>query len=204
MTTHARTIDPDWLAVRDRVRDFVARRVAASADVDDVLQDALLRVHRALPSLADEERFGALVHRAAKSAVIDFYRRRSTRTSALERAAHEPRVDVVEPLDVMDATGASRFARDLEQELARCMRPVVDTLDEPYRAALVAVELERKTQVEAAREAGVAVSTMKSRVQRGRVKLREALESCCTFALDARNRVVDLTPKGERCVCGCA
>jgi len=42
------------------------------------------------------------------------------------------------------------------------------------------------------------VSTMKSRVQRGRAQLRELLEMCCAIDLDARGHVVEVTP---RCRC---
>jgi RNA polymerase sigma-70 factor (ECF subfamily) len=37
---------------------------------------------------------------------------------------------------------------------------------------------------------GVSLSGMKSRVQRGRVRLRALLEACCDIALDARGRVM--------------
>ena len=36
----------------------------------------------------------------------------------------------------------------------------------------------------------VSLSGMKSRVQRGRVRLRALLEGCCEVALDARGRIV--------------
>jgi RNA polymerase sigma-70 factor (ECF subfamily) len=41
---------------------------------------------------------------------------------------------------------------------------------------------------------------MKSRVQRGRAHLRALFEQCCAIALDARNKVVEVTPRPR---CGC-
>jgi len=38
---------------------------------------------------------------------------------------------------------------------------------------------------------------MKSRVQRGRAKLREAFDDCCHIALDARGRVIDYVPRSR-------
>ena len=55
-------------------------------------------------------------------------------------------------------------------------------------------------QAQAAAVAGISVSGMKSRVQRGRVKLRELFDACCAIELDARNRVVSYT---ARCQTGC-
>jgi RNA polymerase sigma-70 factor, ECF subfamily len=57
------------------------------------------------------------------------------------------------------------------------------------------------TQVAAAQELGVSLSTMKSRVQRGRAQLREALDRCCAISLDVRGHVTDVVP---RVACRCA
>lgn len=77
-------------------------------------------------------------------------------------------------------------------------------LPPPYREALTLTELEGVTQREAARMLGVSVSGMKSRVQRGRERLRELFEECCEIALDARSRVVGCAPRaGTRGPTGC-
>ena len=68
-------------------------------------------------------------------------------------------------------------------------------LPSPYREALTLTELEGMTQKEAAAMLGTTLSGMKSRVQRGRVYLRKALEDCCHIALDARGRVVTCEPR---------
>jgi RNA polymerase sigma-70 factor (ECF subfamily) len=82
-------------------------------------------------------------------------------------------------------------------------------LDPLSREALLATDLGGKSQVEAAHEAGVAVSTMKSRLQRGRQKLRDAVLRCCHVELDRRNGVSDFSQKrsigkdeGTCCVAG--
>jgi SAM-dependent methyltransferase len=57
------------------------------------------------------------------------------------------------------------------------------------------------------REAFRVLSGMKSRVQRGREKLRGLLEDCCDIALDARGRVIGCEPRANGkqpadCRCG--
>jgi RNA polymerase sigma-70 factor (ECF subfamily) len=56
------------------------------------------------------------------------------------------------------------------------------------------IEIEGVSQVDAARRLGLSVSGMKSRVQRGRAKLRALLEARCRIAVDARGRVVGCDP----------
>lgn len=75
------------------------------------------------------------------------------------------------------------------------LRPFVARLPSPYREAVTLTELEGLPQKAAADMAGVSVSGMKSRVQRGRERLREMLLACCEIALDPRGHVIGCAPK---------
>lgn len=180
-----------WVALEEKLRPFIARRVATPADVDDVLQDVFLRMQRSLGQLRDNERFGPWVFRVARSAVID-HRRTSSRHSPAEHPA----------LDEASPTPDEENA--VEQELATYVAPFVALLPSPYREALTLTELEGLHQREAAEMLGVSLPAMKSRVQRGRAHLRELFDACCEIALDARGRVVACEPKPSRPVpCEC-
>jgi RNA polymerase sigma-70 factor (ECF subfamily) len=166
-------IDSDMrCAYRDleaRLRPFVARRVSGPSEVDDVLQDVFLRMQRSLGDLRDDERFGPWVYRVARSAIAENRR---------ARARH--------PL----AAGEPGDDGSVAREVATYLAPFIAMLPSPYREALTLTELEGVTQRDAAEMMGVSVSGMKSRVQRGREKLRKMLEDCCEIALDARGRVI--------------
>jgi RNA polymerase sigma-70 factor (ECF subfamily) len=166
-----------WRAVEARLRPFVARRVAGP-DVDDVLQDVLLRAHRGLAGLADEERLTAWLYAIARSAIADHGRSRARHPIAGPR-----------PDDGPEHPGAEEDDRLAFRLLAGCLAAFVARLPSPYREAVTLVELEGVTGREAAEMCGVSVSGMKSRVQRGRARLRAMLEECCAIELDARGRV---------------
>jgi RNA polymerase sigma-70 factor, ECF subfamily len=170
-------------ALIQQLRPFVARRVRAPHDVDDVLQDIFLRMQRALPGLRDEQRFGPWVYRIARSAIADHHRAASRHPVAA--GGHD------------DAGGSVEIEPDggAEEELAAYVSFFVATLPAPYREALTLTELEGLTQREAAERLGISLSGMKSRVQRGRALLRRALEDCCEIALDARGRVIAYEPR---------
>lgn len=173
-----------WGELTARLRPFVARRVAP-ADVDDVMQDVFLRIQSNLGSLRDGERFGPWVYQVARSAIAD-HRRRSARHPPAPPDAPAELADEAEPVDAEDAAG----------EVCRCVAPFVARLPSPYREAVTLTELEGLPQKAAAEMVGVSVSGMKSRVQRGRERLREMLLGCCEIALDPRGRVIDCAPKG--------
>jgi RNA polymerase sigma-70 factor, ECF subfamily len=76
-------------------------------------------------------------------------------------------------------------------------------LPSPYKEALTLTELQGVTQLAAAKLLGLSTSGMKSRVQRGREKLRELLESNCNIALDVRGGVIACEPR-EKADCSCS
>lgn len=175
-----------WSELEARLRPFVARRVASSADADDVLQDVYLRIQRGIGALRDDERFGPWVYRVARSAIVDHLRARGRREA----------VGLAEESVVADEDAADK----LEPALAECVAMFVARLPSPYREAVTLTELEGVSQKEAAEMLGISVSGMKSRVQRGRQKIREMFEQCCEVAVDCRGRVIECTPRSIEAV----
>ena len=173
-----------WRELEAKLRPFIARRLRSDVDVDDIVQDVFLRMQRGLAGLRDEERFGPWVYQVARSAIVDHHR-----VAAKHRVVDSDGRDE-QPLDVDDD-------RAIEEELASYLAPFVAMLPSPHREALTLVELEGLTQKQAAEMLGISLSGMKSRVQRGRVLLRKALEDCCHIALDARGRVVGCEPRAD-------
>jgi RNA polymerase sigma-70 factor, ECF subfamily len=172
-----------WREVEARLRPFVARRVPP-ADVDDVVQDTFVRVYRGLSALSDGERFGGWVYRIASNAIADHQRQRLRHPSA-SGAAPEATVDAA-ALEDQD---------HLESELAECIALFVARLPSPYREAVTLTELEGLSQKEAASMLGISLSGMKSRVQRGRDRIRRMFEECCELSLDCRGHVTACTPR---------
>lgn len=175
-----------WRDLEAKLRPFIARRVRAEADVDDVVQDVFLRMQRGLAGLRDDERFGPWVYQVARSAIAD-HQRAAVRHPLANGAPPEEEA----PLPEDEDDGA------VERELAAYVAPFVAMLPSPYREALTLTELEGLTQKDAAAMLGISVSGMKSRVQRGRHQLRKALDDCCHIALDARGRVVSCEPRAD-------
>ena len=172
-----------WQEVEARLRPYVARRLPSPADVDDVLQETFVRMHRGLATLADGERFGAWVYRIARSAVADNLRARMRHPLVAAGTSDEGAGLEVGPDE------------NLEADLAECVALFVARLPSPYREAITLTELEGLTQKDAAEMLGVSVSGMKSRVQRGRERIRRMFEACCEISVDCRGRVTDCTPR---------
>lgn len=169
-----------WNDFAPPLRAFLARRVPSGMDADDLLQEVFVRVIRNLNTLRATERPEAWLFQIARNALRDSLRarqRRDGRTDTLD-------IDLPDDSDVASE-------RASEVELAPCLTSMIGRLPEPYRSAIELTSIRGLTQADAAREAGVSLSGMKSRVQRGREQLRQMLVRCCEIQLDVRGGVSD-------------
>ena len=185
-----------WQELPASLRRFIGRRVRNQADVDDLVQRVLLQIVKGIGGLRDQDRLYAWVYRTARNAIADHYR-----AAAFREVASGDAADVSEIVDAAAAVAEDEQAA--VEELAGCLVPMMEQLPSAHRDAIVWTEVSGLSQVEAARRAGVSISGMKSRVQRGRRQLRELLEACCKVELDRRGAPIGLEPKAGECGSGC-
>jgi RNA polymerase sigma-70 factor (ECF subfamily) len=171
-----------WRDIERRLRPYVARRVLSPGDVEDVLQEIFVRIHRGLAGLRDGESFGGWVYRIAQSCIVDAARARAR--SPLELVEDTP--EVAQPDEDAD---------NLQSELGACVALFVARLPAPYREAVTLTELEGLTQKDAAGMLGITLTAMKSRTLRGREKIRAMFEECCRISVDCRGRVTACEPR---------
>lgn len=180
-----------WRELERELRPFVARRVSP-ADVDDVVQEIFVRLHRGGDALRDEERFGPWVMRVARNTIHDHHRAHGRRVARETAHATSEPDEATAGIDTREGIDGSP-----EEELAAYAALFVAMMPSPYREALTLTELQGLSHQEAADVLGVSLPALKSRVIRGRAKLREALEACCHVALDARRRVIGFEPRPD-------
>jgi len=177
-----------WTTFSERLLRFIRKRVANEHDAEDVLQDVFVKIHQRIDQLQDAEKLPAWVFQIARRAVIDYYRARSS---------------TPEQAELPDELAERREPEPTSADVADCLAPMIERLPEPYRQAVVMTELEGRTQRELADTLGLSVSGAKSRVQRGRERLKTMLLDCCHFAFDRRGRVIDYEPRIATCrACG--
>jgi len=181
-------IETTWEELSTRLRSFIARRVGDAAEAEDILQEVLLRIHRHGDTLERAERVHAWVYQIARNAIADSYRARG-RYAELAVALTDagPTAKVGSP------------AVDLRAELAACLAPMVDRLPDAYRRAIVLTEFEGLTQQQAAARLGLPLPNLKSRVQRGRGRLKALLLECCRVELDRRGGIASYEARDGSC-----
>ena len=197
MHTMLAASDLPWQELHGHLRAFVARRVRNQADVDDLVQRVLLQIVKGLDTLRDTGRLDAWVYRTARNVIVDYYRAAGGRREQAAGDALDLAAAGAGAPESLDDDGAAL------REMAACLAPMLSQLPPVYQEAIRTVDLEGTTQQEAARRAGVSLSGMKSRVQRGRQQLREVFEACCRIDLDRRGGISAYTARRpDACGCG--
>ena len=177
-----------WPAFESRLRAYVGARVDA-AWADDVASDIIVRLVQHRDELECAQNPLAWMYRVASNAITDHYRRRSTERRMLKGAAAD--LSTVPPADESSS-----------DELAQCLIPMIRGLPPRYSEALLLTEIDGFTQAEAAERLGLSTSGVKSRVQRGRAKLKQAVLRCCEIELDGRGTVIDYRERSGGDACG--
>ncbi|HEY2101721.1 MAG TPA: sigma-70 family RNA polymerase sigma factor [Chthoniobacterales bacterium] len=176
-----------WLQFSEGIRRFVSKRVPSS-DVDDLVQDILMRANRSFMQLREKKRAEVWILAIARKAIADFYRKRERQGPVAhgEELPDSPDELAVQPENLSHYMGE----HDVHEEVVSWLRPMADEIDEPYRTALIKSDFENVSQRQLARELGLSESGLKSRVQRARKHLADVLQRCCEVEFGDQGRAV--------------
>jgi RNA polymerase sigma-70 factor, ECF subfamily len=176
-----------WDELGERLRVYVARRVTPG-DADDVVQSVMVKLLERRGEI-DGGSVRAWLFAVTRNAVAEYYRQR------------RPSVDLDSFGDVAEVDETDPAERTVGQ-LTDCLDPMLGTLPDSDADLLRRIDLEGEAQTALAASLGIPLSTVKSRVQRARVKLRSAFDACCAIDL-GRNGAPIGFERGEACAPAC-
>jgi RNA polymerase sigma-70 factor (ECF subfamily) len=142
-----------------------------TADAEDSTQTAFLKAFQHLADFEGQARFGTWLTRIAINEGLECVRRRKPTESLSLEEDDEPEF---RPRLVLAWTDDPERLYQRE-ELRALIERAVSSLPVPYRLAVVLRDLEQFSTAEAATALGLAIPTLKTRLLRGRLMLREAL-----------------------------
>lgn len=181
------TSESIWQSYASELRRFLRRKGFDESTIDDLLQDVFLKIHVGLPTLNDGRKVRSWVYRITHNVALDYLR-------AIKPSTVLPEALPLPEPDPVHQTRAS---------LSVCLLRQVERLPEPYRGAVILADLQNTPQHEVAQKYGVSLSGAKSRIQRGRERLRKLLNDCCKISFDHRGQISDYACYPEsRDMCG--
>lgn len=149
-------------AILPRIRGIVRSRIPDAAAADDVIQNALLSIHRGRATFRPERPFLPWMRAIVRNSIVDHFRERK------RRGERETALPVEEwPDESGDGAATRPIAPELQDALA--------ALPEKQREAVTLVQIEGLSVAEAALRAGVSTGALKVRAHRGYRAMHDAL-----------------------------
>ena len=137
-------------------------------DAQDCLQDAMIRIYKALPTFKGQSSFSTWAYRITMNTCLDDLRRKKTR----QASSLDAMLDLGwSPADEENTPERSYGEKEVRRELSKA----IQSLPEDMRAAVVLRDVQGFSYEEIASMLNINIGTIKSRISRGREKLREIL-----------------------------
>jgi RNA polymerase sigma-70 factor (ECF subfamily) len=162
-----------WREYNRKLHSFIRTHVNSPEDAEDILADVYLKLAHQAELKRIPQKLPSWLFSVTRNAIIDFYR------------TNKPTVAVPEDLqeEVPEPHAIST--------LSECIRPIIEELPETFRLPIVLSEIEGKKQKVVAEELGLSLPALKSRILRGRKKLKDLMAKRCTFYHDESGQLVD-------------
>ena len=171
-----------------KVYTLCFRMCGNSEDAEEAAQDTFLALWRGIDRFRQESSLSTWIYRLASNACIDLLRRRKKQGSSLLLDDEELFLDAVDPAPRPQDAVEHREAQKLLQE-------GLSALPEEYRKVLILREIEGLSYTEIAESASLELGTVKSRISRGRVLLRNFLSGSGNFFEIASSKVTECNQK---------
>lgn len=156
-----------------RAYQFAYRLTNNADEASDIVADAFIRVFNALPNFRGQSAFTTWLYRILTNCYLDFRKRdRSRHHASLETNLQTEHGEVERQVED-DADGPAELAERDARELA--VQRALRKLPEYQRAMLVMYHVEQLTYEEIAEVQDLPIGTVKSRLNRARLSLRELL-----------------------------
>jgi RNA polymerase sigma-70 factor, ECF subfamily len=173
-----------WDNFHKELKAFIQNKTRNTADTEDILQDAFIRIIRYWDKVHHSQNVRLYLYGIVRNTMLDHFKHKKT---VLDNSN-------------MQELFAEEESQNLNTTVAECcIRPFINKLPEHYREALLITEFQNIPQKELAEKLGISYSGAKSRVQRGKEKLKELIMECCPYQSDIYGNII--SNEKEACAC---
>ena len=161
---------------------FVKSKVNNHQDAEDIVQNVFIKVANGVNDLNRKEKLQSWIYAIARNSITDYYR----------ASAHKKSLSFEE--NITDNFTDEEY-NDTTKGLDCCLIDFVNQLPEEYREIIIDVEMKGIKQKDLAEKYNLAYPSIRSRVQRGREKLKQILLECCHIKWDNRGNILDVVSR---------
>lgn len=174
-----------WTDFHKELRSFIYNKIRNSADTDDILQEVFIKIIRNIDKVNQSENLRQYLYGIVRNSINDYFK--TNKNISLDN-------EQVIPFTESEI-------QSLNETIAQCcIKPFINKLPDNYKQALLITEFQDVSQKELAEKLNISYSGAKSRVQRGKEKLKELILNCCSYQSDKYGNLIDTDDKN----CGCS
>jgi RNA polymerase sigma factor (sigma-70 family) len=162
---------------RDRLRNFIRKRVADERDVEDILQDAFYELVETFRLMRPVERIGPWLFQVARNRIIDLYRKKNPERSTNELVEAADGGGLMELEDLLPSPDVGPEAVYARAVLLDELNAALQELPEEQREVFMAHEIHGRSFKELSAQTGLSVNTLLSRKRYAVLHLRKQLQS---------------------------
>lgn len=171
---------------------FISQRVANKSDAEDLTQDVfykLIQSNQKSTAINNQKHW---LYSIAKNTVTDYYRKKRLPVSEADWSTIDQAMD--------GEVDGFQLTQQQQTSLNQYLLTLLDTLPEEERQIMRMVELEGFSQKEVAQELGMNYTTVRSKVQRGRHKIKKIISECCEVIQGGKGSIIGYRRIAKTCV----
>lgn len=166
-----------------RIFALTLRMCRNPADAEEAAQEAFLAAWQGLAFFRGDSSFSTWLYRLASNACVDLLRRESRHRSAAGPSLNDEDVSV----DAVDPAPTPHMLAE-QAELRRQIEDGLAALPEDYRQVLILREIHQRSYDEISEILSLDLGTVKSRINRGRKRLRKFLLESGNFSVPSASK----------------
>ncbi|GEO06244.1 RNA polymerase sigma factor SigZ [Adhaeribacter aerolatus] len=166
-------VAPFFLAYEEKLKGFIQKQVRDTDATHDIAQGLFLKIYQHCESLPEIKNPKAWLYQVTRNAVMDYFRMNKPGLS----------------LEVAEET-LSENDGNFAQDVLELVAPLISMLPEKYAQPLYLSDIQGLSHKDIAAQLNLSLSNTKSRIQRGREKLKVLFQECCYLELDRSGRIM--------------
>jgi RNA polymerase sigma-70 factor, ECF subfamily len=167
-----------WEEYKSLLLGYIKKKVKNNDDAKDILQDVLLKSYQFCSKGKTVLHLKSWLFKITKNTIVDYYKKNKS-----------------VPFDI-------DFADEINQnsligEASEYIKALLQLLPEEYAIPLYMYDLENISQKDIAEKLNLTLPNTKSRIQRGRIKLKERFLECCIVEFDDNGEMISFDIKPD-------
>ena len=168
-----------WEAYKSSLLGYIKKRVADEDDANDILQDVLLKSYQFCSKGKTVLHLKSWLYKITQNKIIDYYKKNAKNT----------------PFDIDPIYEQNE--QSLMGEASDYIKVLLKLLPEEYAIPLFMYDIDGVDQKTISEKLNLTLPNTKSRIQRGRVKLKERFLECCIVSFGESGEMVSFDIKPE-------